>query len=54
MLAGRKRERGKGKREDLFTLSPLHEAPEWNSLCWLVEREMERERGRLPFERKRD
>jgi hypothetical protein len=26
-------------------------ALEWNSLCWLVERERKRKGGRLPFER---
>jgi hypothetical protein len=28
--------------------------PEWNFLCWLVEREREREGERLPFESEQD
>jgi hypothetical protein len=33
------------------TPASLHEAPEWNSLCCLVEREREREGGKLLFVR---
>jgi hypothetical protein len=45
MLAGGKRER-EGKRESPFTPLPLHRAPEWNSLCWLVESEREEKERR--------
>jgi hypothetical protein len=42
------REKGKGKRESHSSLHPYTRAPEWNSLCWLVEsKREEKKRGKV-------
>jgi hypothetical protein len=45
MLAGGKRER-QGKGQIHSPLHPCTKAPEWNSLCWLMESEKEEKEWR--------
>jgi hypothetical protein len=42
MLAGGKREREREGGKFIHPLHPCIRVPEWNSLCWLVDRETER------------